>query len=458
MSAVQQLYAAAEDAANGKLSDDELLAACEAAGAGISDREAAVAETVLTSKLDADVASEAVEALRRGRGSKRPPPAHTPPLSARGSAPPPSPGVASARGGAARGAAAARAAGRAGRHGGMEPPLARASRVHEESCAVRGWSVRARTAPIIGSAQLDALSGALGGVLTLPEMVFGNSGLALRHDGSGLSLRFDAGDALRAWRADDLPPLKVSMAREWQAARVEEIAKQQAAVLEYDWTYTTSYAGTLEWSPPLLGGPGPGPGGGEGGAAGADGGAGAAAAEQPQQQQQQQQQQQSQQSQQRPLPAWQPSERQIDRRMLMSKDEPILFYAEVPLYESELDDNGVCQLTVKVRVMPRCWLVLLRFWLRVDGCVVRLREVRYFSRLDAQPAVVIRETKHSEGTMAELAAAGAPASAAGYDDADAATAVFSAIAPQCLKRFELHELVLPGGGPDAAADGAAKQA
>lgn len=61
----------------------------------------------------------------------------------------------------------------------------------------------------------------------------------------------------------------------------------------------------------------------------------------------------------------------------------------------------------------------------------------------SQPAVVLRETKWSEGTMQELAAAGAPSSVAGYEDADAATAVFGAIAPQCMKRFELHELTLP---------------
>jgi hypothetical protein len=30
--------------------------------------------------------------------------------------------------------------------------------------------------------------------------------------------------------------------------------------------------------------------------------------------------------------------------------------------------------------MPRCWLVLMRFWLRVDGCLVRLRDVRHFCR------------------------------------------------------------------------------
>lgn len=56
----------------------------------------------------------------------------------------------------------------------------------------------------------------------------------------------------------------------------------------------------------------------------------------------------------------------------------------------------------------------------------------------------MRETKYSEGTMQELAAAGAPTSVASYEDADAATAVFNAIAPQCLKKFELHELQLPG--------------
>ena len=33
--------------------------------------------------------------------------------------------------------------------------------------------------------------------------------------------------------------------------------------------------------------------------------------------------------------------------MLMARD-PILYYDEIPLFESELDDNGVSQLLVKV--------------------------------------------------------------------------------------------------------------
>ena len=37
----------------------------------------------------------------------------------------------------------------------------------------------------------------------------------------------------------------------------------------------------------------------------------------------------------------------MDKVLLMARD-PILFYDDVPLYESELDDNGASQLSVKV--------------------------------------------------------------------------------------------------------------
>jgi len=58
--------------------------------------------------------------------------------------------------------------------------------------------------------------------------------------------------------------------------------------------------------------------------------------------------------------------------------------------------------------MPRCWLVLLRFWLRVDKVLVRLRETRYFCDTANAPATLLREVKHSEGTFVELRAGGAP--------------------------------------------------
>lgn len=144
------------------------------------------------------------------------------------------------------------------------------------------------------------------------------------------------------------------------------------------------------------------------------------------------------------LPLWQSTDCQADRALLLSRDEPILFFAEVPLYESELDDNGCSQLVAKVRVMPRCWLVLLRFWLRVDGSLVRLRETRLFCRFDRPElrGVLLRETKHFEGTVAQLRAAGAPVAATAYVDGDSSASIFSAIAPACLTRYQLHELRL----------------
>ena len=397
------------------------------------------------------------------------------------------------------------------------------------------WRVRAVKAPIVGDAAVEAASRALGGVLTLPEILFGDSGLTLTHLPSGVELSFRALDALEAWRREDLPPLRVTAAQQWQAARREEIARQQAAVIEYDWTYTTPYLGTttvtataagakatgsasstaaareictsltMEPQNPRTaaavhaaaeaaasaglsavalppgsnssgsggtatgdaavanggaGGGGAAEAGGSDGGDVADGDAPAAA-----------------------VPRWLPTRRVADRALLVSRDEPILLFADVPLYESELDDNGACALSVKVRVMPRCWLALLRFFLRVDGTLVRLRETRLFCRFDAAGraeaaaaaaaagaaaggggstagggggaggALVLRETRHFEGAVAELRAAGAPTAATAYPDGDAAAAVFSAVAPACLKRYELHELLLLPASGGAAGGG-----
>lgn len=44
----------------------------------------------------------------------------------------------------------------------------------------------------------------------------------------------------------------------------------------------------------------------------------------------------------------------IDRELLQATEQPILFYADVPLYEDELHDNGAVQLAAKIRVMPTC--------------------------------------------------------------------------------------------------------
>ena len=42
------------------------------------------------------------------------------------------------------------------------------------------------------------------------------------------------------------------------------------------------------------------------------------------------------------------TEERVDRGLLMERD-PILFYDEMTLYESELDDNGEMSMSLKVR-------------------------------------------------------------------------------------------------------------
>lgn len=50
--------------------------------------------------------------------------------------------------------------------------------------------------------------------------------------------------------------------------------------------------------------------------------------------------------------------------------------------------------SLKVRVMPSCWFVLLRYWLRVDGVTIRLRDTRCFHAFGT--SVVIREHSYKE--------------------------------------------------------------
>lgn len=74
---------------------------------------------------------------------------------------------------------------------------------------------------------------------------------------------------------------------------------------------------------------------------------------------------------------------------LLKRRDPILFADEVVLYESELDDNGISVMTVKVRVMAQRMLLLCRLYMRLDGVVVRVRDTRVY--VDFEKEVVIRE-------------------------------------------------------------------
>lgn len=59
------------------------------------------------------------------------------------------------------------------------------------------------------------------------------------------------------------------------------------------------------------------------------------------------------------------------------------------LFEDELADNGITILSVKIRVMPSRLLLLSRFFMRLDGVLIRLRDTRVF--IEFSTGEVIRE-------------------------------------------------------------------
>ncbi|KAG0580158.1 hypothetical protein M758_4G152800 [Ceratodon purpureus] len=230
---------------------------------------------------------------------------------------------------------------------------------------VAGWSIQTRKAGILKTGPREKLEKTLGTV-HLPEMVFGDNSLELVHEATGVKIHFNALDALRGWRQESLPPVEVPAAAKWKFRTMPD----EQVVLDYDYTFTTPYAGSqcIENSEGVV--------------------------------------------------DWVESQERIDMAALQARD-PILFFDEVVLYEDELADNGISLLTAKVRVMPTCWFLLLRFWLRVDGALMRVRDTRMFCRMQSGSTafpVVIRERHIKEDTFEALASKGYPRDSAMYND------------------------------------------
>ena len=85
---------------------------------------------------------------------------------------------------------------------------------------------------------------------------------------------------------------------------------------------------------------------------------------------------------------------------LLKRREEILFSAEVPLYEDHLHDHGISSLTARIRVMPSCFLVLLRHTLRIDGVLIMQRESRVFHKFGEN--VVIRSHRKAQKDLPPL--------------------------------------------------------
>ena len=162
---------------------------------------------------------------------------------------------------------------------------------------VGGWTVTSSKGPIAADAEMELLKAELAAP-ALPEQCYSANHLCLTHDASGACLTFTADGALRGWLRDRSPRVHVEGATGWLEARRVEVEAHEAATMDYDWTFTPEYGGD---------------------AAAPGGGA----------------------------VAWSPSAEGMDRALLTSR-EPILYFDDVPLYESELEDHGTSQIGVKV--------------------------------------------------------------------------------------------------------------
>ena len=231
------------------------------------------------------------------------------------------------------------------------------------------FTVRSRKLPISKSGAIDTMSAALG--IPVPEMIFGDNLVSITHNPSGWAVTFNAFDALDLVDKTDRNMLQVAYAGAWSESRERTSAGIKEVVRPFDWSYSTTYRGSVcpgGSGVPGLSSPAPAasaPAGEENQPPG-DAGNGNSA----------------------PPPGLRPSTTPIPLELLKRRD-PILFHDEVILYESELDDNGISMLSVKVRVMQARMLLLCRLYMRLDDVVVRVRDTRVY--VDFATDQLIRE-------------------------------------------------------------------
>eukprot|EP01090_Pellita_catalonica_P003065 TRINITY_DN12692_c0_g1_i1.p1 TRINITY_DN12692_c0_g1~~TRINITY_DN12692_c0_g1_i1.p1 ORF type:complete len:276 (-),score=45.16 TRINITY_DN12692_c0_g1_i1:52-879(-) len=229
--------------------------------------------------------------------------------------------------------------------------------VGEKGVILRGgeWKIHSRNRAICNTTELDALQEKLKAP-QLPEMVFGNSFLKIEHSPSGLALEFTALGGLQNWDISKPADVTVSYAEKWQNER----SKHSKAVTEsYDWTFTTSYSGTLLRNGNPI----------------------------------------------KDSDEFQPKE--TDKRIDYAKlriPEKILFFDEIILFQDELADNGDAILSAKVRAMPSGFFVLLQFWMRVDDVMFRIIASRIHHEYGND--YILREISVREESMDDLKAKG----------------------------------------------------
>lgn len=233
--------------------------------------------------------------------------------------------------------------------------------------------ISSRKLPISKAGPIDAMSASLG--IPVPEMIFGDNLVAIQHGPSGWALEFSAAAALDQVDKTGANMLQVAYAGEWSSSRLKSSAHDiQQVVKPYDWSYSTTYAGTETV------------GKGQERLARCSSGSGSAGES----------------SSSRATSGEKDSTtppKQIPLELLKRRD-PILFFDEVVLFESELDDNGISLYSVKVRCMAQRMLLLARLYMRLDNVLVRVRDTRVY--VDFGTGEVIREYTVKEDGFANV--------------------------------------------------------
>ncbi|KAL6717050.1 Tap42 interacting protein [Lecanora helva] len=203
----------------------------------------------------------------------------------------------------------------------------------DNSITQNGFTVTTRKLPILKAEPIEQMTKNL--AIAPPEMIFGDNLVSIQHT-SGWGINFNTYDALDRVDKTGGSMLQVAHSKEWQSTREKKHEGITEVVKPFDWSYSTDYKGTTQSE----------------------------------------------------TPAFEASTKPIPLELLKRPD-PILFFDEVLLYEDEMADNGITMFSCKVRVMPQRLLLLCRFFMRLDGVLLRIRDTRVYVDFGTQE--VIRE-------------------------------------------------------------------
>mmetsp|Transcript_62459 Transcript_62459/g.103906 ORF Transcript_62459/g.103906 Transcript_62459/m.103906 type:complete len:323 (+) Transcript_62459:95-1063(+) len=251
---------------------------------------------------------------------------------------------------------------------------------------LRGWRFECNHGPIAGVAELHKLSerlaeaaGTVAGA-PLPEAIFAQNWVQLSHEESGITLSFAAQGALTWWATESAKHgsagLQVPVAS--RPAWREHVQQQLEGSRDFDWTFSTNYAGDCDYNAPRI--PharsrGKDPDGKHSGSSGSDGGS--------------------------EQLLWLPHRgRGLDMTLLRRTDLPILCFVDLTLYSDDLRAFGESELRLRLRIMPQCFFILMRHWLRVDGVLIRQRDTRVFHKFGENR--IIRAQRLSEAALPPL--------------------------------------------------------